>query len=132
MSPYKKGVLHNCGRKCPLENGFCSLKNIPISKHLINGISFLLSWVKYRYITYHFKKKKNVSELEQYFQTGTKSNIWPSIRRWWWFCFVLFLERRVGWWVVVLQGLEGFSKATTPSTLPVPFLGYPLISLLGL
>jgi hypothetical protein len=67
-----------------LENVTSSLQN-----DLLDSISFLLLWVKLRFITlFFFFKGKNILKTEGwYFQTLAKANIWPQFA----------LTREAGW-----------------------------------
>lgn len=63
-----------------LENVTSSLQN-----DLPDSISFLLLWVKLRFITHFFylKGKKNILTEEQHLQTPAKANIWPWFALFW-------------------------------------------------
>ena len=70
---FTNGILCNCGKGYPLKNVSCSLKSISISKHLINSIWFPLPWVKYKFITSCFKKKKK--NLKTYLGSVSKPEL---------------------------------------------------------
>lgn len=121
---FTNGILCNCGKGYPLKNVSCSLKSISISKHLINSIWFPLPWVKYKFITSCFKKKKknlktylgSVSKLELKVTSGFPSRVVVLL------CGVS--RQGVGRWEMTCQDPESLLTAVALSTLPGPFPCY--------